>query len=413
MEMSKTFMDEHGESYEIYLLSENPGLRESLQSIPKVSFVVYLNKLESNISCKAIVVDGSLIHYSELKEIRRAYPNLPVFYQFYRVTNEQQTKNIQMICAAHNIIPLSEYFSTEQVKEEVEKELFKTDNPHRNRIISFFGTHSGAGVSTTVLNVADLLVKKVNEKVLVLSLNPWDPSDYFLDYQGKYLSDIKIELNTRGFNEEKLQQSVYQYPNSFYHLAGNRDIKLQRYYKTDEIEELLNIAKNVFDVILIDSGTHFDNAAFAQCYKQSDLKFLIATQEPKGFRGYWPHIFHQLIEPIGGRADEFLLILNQFIPDITLITEKAIVEELDMSLLATIPNETIYGQTAIAQKKLLHKVTHNKEYTLALDTIMNSIINRANLTMRADYQDKKQSKGLFKLFGKKRNDVEDMEEGIS
>jgi Flp pilus assembly CpaE family ATPase len=407
MKVAKTLFDEMGINFEIYLISSNPLLKESLQSIEKVTLVIHLRELESNISCKAIVVDGGIFPYTELKEVRKKYPTLPIFYQLYNVTNEQQTKNIQMICAANDIIPISEYFSVDQVREEVEKHLFQSHDPNKNRIISFFGTHSGAGVSTTVLNVADLLAKKVNEKVLVLSLNPWDPADYFLSYEGKYLSDLKNELKTQGMTDAKLLEAVCSYPSSFYHLAGNRDIKLQRYYKTDEISHLIDVAKRVFDVILIDAGTHFDNAAFAQSYKQSDLKFLVTTQEPKGFRGYWPHIFHQLLEPIGGKTDEFLLIINQFAPDITLVTEKGLSEELDMTILATIPDESLYGQTSIAQKKLLHEVTNDKEYQVSLDTIVSSIVSKANLTIKANAEEHTINKGFFRSFiGKKKRKVE-------
>lgn len=400
--MGKTLFDENGSNFEIYLISQNALLKELLASIPEVTFVAQIPKFDTSISCKAIVVDGGIFTYSELKGLRQGYPNIPIFYQIQRVTNELQTKNIQTICAAYEITTLSEYYSAEQVKEDVEEHLFRKSDSRRNQIISFFGTHSGAGVSTTVLNVADLMAQKVNEKVLVLSLNPWDPSDYFLPYKGEYLSDLKIELKNNGLTEEKLQKAVHSYPSSFYHLAGNRDIKLQRYYHTDEISALLEVAKRVFNVILIDGGTHFDNAAFGQSYKQSDIKFLIATQEPKGFRGYWPHIFHQLLEPIGGKTNEFLLIMNQYIPDISLINEKGISEELDMSLLATIPNVNFYGPMAIAQKKLLHTVTADKEYTLALETIINSIVTRVGLTIKPELQNEQKNKGIFKnLFRKK------------
>jgi Flp pilus assembly CpaE family ATPase len=388
-------------NYEIYLISSQLELKDQLQQISKVTLVVQLSRVESNISCKAIVVDGELVNVQDLKNIRKDYPSLPIFYYLHQVTNIQQTKNIQTTCAAHNIHVLSEYLSAPQVKEDVEKVLFSTENANKTRVITFFGSHSGAGVSSTVLNVADRLGKRVNERVIVLSLNPWDPSDYFLPYDGKYLSDLKIELKTGSITPNKLVNSVHSYE-TFSHLAGNRDIKLQRYYKTEEISKLIHLAKQSFDVILIDGGTHFDNAAFAQAYKQSDLKFLVTTQDPKGFRGYWPHLFHQLIEPIGGKTDEFLLVINQYCPDLSLITEKSLSDELDISLLATIPDESLYGKTALAQKKLLHQVSPSKEYRESIDTIVNSVISRAQLnTKLGNNVLEHNNKGLLsRIFGK-------------
>jgi Flp pilus assembly CpaE family ATPase len=387
-------------NYEIYLISSQLELKEQLQQISKVTLVVQMNRIEAKISCKAIVVDGELVNVQDLKNIRKDYPSVPIFYYLQQVTNLQQTKNIQTTCAAHNIHVLSEYLSASQVKEEVEKILFDYENTSKTRVITFFGTHSGSGVSTTVLNVADRVGKRVNERVVVLSLNPWDTADYFLPYNGKYLSDLKIELKTGSLTANKLVQSVHQYDH-FSHLAGNRDIKLQRYYKTDEISHLIHLAKLNFDVVLIDGGTHFDNAAFAQAYKQSDLKFLVTNQDPKGFRGYWPHIFHQLLEPIGGKTDEFLLILNQYCPDLSLITEKSLSEELDIGLLATIPDEALYGRTALAQKKLLHEVTSGNEYCDSIDTIANSIISRAQLNTKVENTTNETNKGLFSRWFRK------------
>lgn len=403
--MAKTLFDELDVNYEIYTIAPESPLQEKLRAIKRVTFVVRLQQFEPSISCKAIVITNGLVPVDELKNVRKAYPSIPIFYQLHKVTSHQQTKNIQTTCAAHNITPIDEHLTPVQIAEEVERILFNLDNQTKNRVISFFGTHSGAGVTTTVLNTADVLASKVNEKVLVLSLNLWDPADYFLPYEGKYISDLKIELKTNGLTEEKLLQAITKY-DSFYHLAGNRDIKLQRFYKTEEIERLITLCKSLFDVVLIDGGTHFDNAAFAQAYKQSDLKFLVTTQEPKGYRGYWPHIFHQLIEPIGGKTDEFLLIVNQFLPEISLATEKNLTEELDISLLATIPNESIYGHMAIAQKKLLHTISINKEYKTALETIANSIISRANLSLKPVDESSQKNTGIFnKLFGKKKNSI--------
>jgi Flp pilus assembly CpaE family ATPase len=397
--VTKINFDEH--NHEIYLVSTERELKAQLEQISKVTLVVQLANVESNIRCKSIVLDGQIVNVQELQSIRRDYPTVPIFYKMYNITNQQQMKNIQTTCAAHNIHVLSEYSTSGQIKEEVSWVLFQQENGSKARVVSLFGTHSGAGVSTTLLNVADILGKKVNEKVLALSLNPWDPSDYFLPYEGKYLNDIKIELKTDSFSTKKLMQSIHQYED-FSHLAGNRDIKLQRYYKTDEISKLIEVAKQAFDVVLIDGGTHFDNAAFAQAYKLSDLKLLVTTQEPKGYRGYWPHIFHQLLEPIGGKTDDFLLILNQYCPDLSLITEKSLSEELDISLLATIPDQSLYGPTAIAQKKLLHQVTSNKDYRSSIEMIANSIVSRSRLTIRSDSNQDIQSKGFInKLFKKK------------
>jgi Flp pilus assembly CpaE family ATPase len=381
----------------LYLISANAEVKAQISKIEQIDTVTQLLKLEKNLSCTALVIDGALIPVHELNTVRKNHPDVPLFYQLYQIKNQQEMKNATTTCAAHNIHVLDEFLTPLQVKEEIEIALFYSEDQDHRRVISFFGTHSGAGVSTTVMNVADVLAKTVQERVLVLSLNAWDVADYFLPYEGKYLSDLKIEL-TNNLSDEKLLEAVHHY-GSFYHLAGNRDIKLQRYFAVDEISKLIEVAKRNFDVILIDGGCHFDNACYAQSYKMSDLKFLVTTQEPKGYQGYWPHIFNQLIEPLGGKSSDFLLLINQFSTEYSLATEKDLAEALDMDILVTIPNESTKGPAAIAQRKLLYTMG-SKDYLNTLDTVVSSIINRSSLTIRPDPMEKSKKGFLSKLFSK-------------
>jgi Flp pilus assembly CpaE family ATPase len=313
------------------------------------------------------------------------------------------TRNIQLVCSGHEIIPISEKYNSEQVVNVVLGHLTGEDHLVSNRIITFFGTHSGSGVSTTVKNVARLLGQRTKEKVLVLSLNPWDPADYFQEYDGHYLNDIKIDLKTKNLTEQKLQQYVHK-TKYYYHLAGNRDIKLQRFYQTEEIAHLIEIAKNSFDVVLIDGGSHFDNACYAQSFLSSDLKFLVTTQETKGYRNYYPLVYQQLLEPIKGSSDDFILLINRYRQNYSLINEKDLQEELEMNLLTSLPDQDVLGPVSIKQNEYLYDVGDD-HYKGALETIVNTVIGKAKLTRDESEQPIEETKGFFRnLFGRKKDE---------
>src|SRR5690606_31665031 len=142
---------------------------------------------------------------------------------------------------AYKVKVLSEYSTVDQVVDEIINQITNKDDYLSKRLVSFFGTHSGAGVSTTTLNLARSLSNKIEEKVLVLSLNSWDPSDYFYHYNGHYLNDLKVDLKTQNLTPARLSEAV-SHQNGFYHLAGNRDIKMQRFYQPNEIEHLIKVA---------------------------------------------------------------------------------------------------------------------------------------------------------------------------
>ncbi|WP_078557288.1 hypothetical protein [Bacillus alkalicellulosilyticus] len=388
----------------IGVLSNKSAYKELFQKNDFVDVALLFDSLKNNNlnpnEIEILLVDGQIFPNDNLSEIRDAFPTSKVFYKLHQIPSDVITRNIERICSAHKITPINAYYTVEQAVSDVLTVIGKQNGYGTHQIVSFFGTHGGSGVSTTVFSIAKSIAERVNEKVLVLSLNAWDPADYFYQYKGKHLNDIKVDLKTKSLTPSKLGESVYQYKN-FYHLAGNRDIKLQRFFKTDEINHLLEVAKEMFDVILIDGGTHFDTAIATQAYVSSSLRFVVTTQDEKGYRGYFPHVFQQLIEPSGGKRSDFMLIINRFQPNMSLIGEKDLELELEMSRVTTIPDVDVLGAVSIHQKNLLYDMADGY-YKKNIDLVANLIITEARLKEKApSFNENTKTKSFFKsLFTK-------------
>lgn len=394
----------------IGVVSRNHGYKKLFESYEQIETAPIFEKIKddynTNVSLSALLVDGELVQYTDLQKVREVFPDIEIFYKLHNVTSAISVKNIERVCASHKILAINEHLTPEQVTSEVVRIVSDHKGYASNRIVSFFGTHSGAGVSTTVLNLARNLSERIQGKVLVLSLNAWDPSDYFLDYRGQYLNDLKVDLKTRSLTETKLKEALFEYK-GFYHLAGNRDIKLQRYYTNEEISHLIEVAKEIFEVILIDGGTHFDTACASQAFISSELKFIVTNQEDKGYRGYFPHVFQQLLEPTGTSKNDFMLVINKYQPNMSLISENDLEEELEMQKIALIPDLEVLGPIAIRQKKLLYDLTEGKTvYKKSLETISNLIISEAKLQeKKLQYESDRTSKGIFGFLSKKKEGV--------
>jgi MinD-like ATPase involved in chromosome partitioning or flagellar assembly len=384
----------------VVVISNKAIYKELLDKHTEISLVLLWNEVkEATIDIQAILLDGEVFDIDHLSLIRELYPDIPIFYKPIEIKSELITRNLARLCAAYKVKMINELATVEQVIEEILSHISNQNDYLSKRIASFFGTHSGAGVSTTVLNLARSLSQKIEEKVLVLSLNSWDPADYLYHYNGQYLNDLKVDLSTNNLTPARLSEAVAYYK-SFYHLAGNRDIKMQRFYQPSEIEHLIKVAQQVFDVILIDAGTHFDTAPTVQSYLSSNLRFLVTNQEEKGYRGYFPHVFQQLIEPSGGKSEDFMLVINKFQPTNTLINEKALEEELNMTRVATLPDMGDLGSMAAYQKKLLYDLSDSL-YTKNLDLLSNLIISDCKLTEKKITEtDKKEKRGFFSLLRK-------------
>jgi MinD-like ATPase involved in chromosome partitioning or flagellar assembly len=155
------------------------------------------------------------------------------------------------------------------------------------------------------------------------------------------------------------------------------------------------VAQQLFDVILIDAGAHFDTAPTVQSYLSSNLKFLVTTQEEKGYRGYFPYVFQQLIEPVGGKPEDFMLVINKYQPNNTLINEKALEEELDMTKVAVLPDMGELGSMSAYQKKLLYDLSE-PFYNKNIDLLSNLIISECHLNEAGKpAEERKEKKKLF------------------
>lgn len=382
----------------IAVISTNSIFKELFEKYEDIqTALVYDDVQKSNIPTAAALLDSEIFDIENLSKVREFYPDIPIFYKPTSINSDIIMRDITRLCGAYKVQVINEYMTNEQLIEYIVNEITNKENYLSKRLISLFGTHSGAGVSTTTLNLGCSLSQKVEERVLVLSLNSWDPSDYFYHYQGHYLNDLKVDLKTKNLTIARLSEAV-SYQNGFYHLAGNRDIKMQRFYQPYEIEHLINVAQQLFDVIIIDGGTHFDTAPTVQAYLSSNLKFLVTNQEEKGYRGYFPYLYQQLIEPSGGKTDDFMLVINRFQPFNTLISEKALEEELGMTRATTIPDMGDLGSMAAYQKKLLYDFA-DSTYTKEIDVLSNLIISECRLTEKQSVLDeRKEKKGLFSIF---------------
>ncbi len=393
--------------YTIAAITKDHTYKDAFQNEECIELCLLQSKadFQSHVKLDALVVDGNLIGHTELSQFRSIHKNIPIFYKIAdNLNSSSYVKNINLVCSGHNITPIHEGVTVQQVVKEVLFHLTGNNDLISQRVITFFGTHSGSGVTTTTRSVARLLGQRATEKVLVLSLNPWDPADYLEEYNGSYLNDLKVELKSRNLTPEKLTRYVF-HTKYYAHLAGNRDVKLQRFYKPEEIEHLIDVAKQTFDVVLIDAGSHFDNACYAQAFMSSDLKFLVSTQNPKGYQSYFPLVQQQLIEPLGHNANDFLLILNQYKLNYSLINEKDIQEELEMSLLTTLDDQGENGSIAIRQKKLLYDLGSD-EYKASIDTIVKTIFTKANLTRNELDIPKEEKKSFLSFLNKKKEEAD-------
>lgn len=396
-------METEQKGLNVYLLTQNKKLKSDIESKEKTLNIVTNDILkipeDKNDSIDILFIDGQLTSHNSISDIRTILPNAKILFLPHQVKSSDALRNIGIICSGYRVSLLKENMSTSQIADEIIRESIGSVDERVTKVVSLFGTHSGAGLSTTVMNIARVLAYETKSNVGVLSLNAWDTADYFHEYGGAYLNEIKTDLSTKSLTKDKLKK-LMNHRKQFWQLAGNKDIKLQRYYTVEEIEYLIELARETFDIVLIDSGCHFDNACYAQSFLSSDMKFLVTNQDIKGFRNYWTQIRDQILNPMHVSESEYLLIVNNYVKNYNLISDKNIAEELGMHLLTTIPSEGELGNISLRNYKSLYDVASN-QYKESLNVIADSLINSCGLTRAEKVVTEEKKKGLFNFFKKK------------
>lgn len=234
---------------------------------------------------------------------------------FYMLTNSYEPnleKNVKAICDSREIILIPPKLVREQIISLIDKTIHPSQDRSSN-VFAFYSVLSNVGTTSTCLSVGMTLKEHTHAKVGVLLLNAWDDGTDQIDYKGTYLDEIKPKLTGQLFqnNNEFLSAFHMIERDALYILGGNRNTRMERLYTEEEISYLINKAKEVFDIVLIDCGSHFDNAIMVQSLMESDFRFLVINQQPKAIKKF-NYVFNDILYPIGYKVSDFLMIINQY-----------------------------------------------------------------------------------------------------
>jgi hypothetical protein len=315
-----------------------------------------------------------------------------VFYKPLGHYDPSLETNVKAICDSRDIIFIPSRLVNEQIVGLIEKTISPLKEKNSNAF-TFFSTIGNIGTTSTCLSVGKALGQCTNAKVGVLLLNAWDDgTDQIMDYKGSYLDEIKNKLNGQLINSDNELLSLFHMmeKDRLYVIGGNRSTRMERLFTKEEIHYLIQKAKRVFDIVLIDSGSHFDNSIMVQALTESHLKFLVINQQAKAIKKF-NLIYNDVLYPLGYKSSDFLMVINQFEDESHLPSSKNINKDIDVPML-TIIEKTKYGLLSEQEQKSLFEYTDSL-YQESINIIAKSISADMNIEF-VQYEKKKKS-----LFG--------------
>jgi Response regulator containing CheY-like receiver domain and AraC-type DNA-binding domain len=166
----------------------------------------------------------------------------------------------------------------EKYKKRIESESVSTDQLKNAKIITFFSSKGGVGKSVIALNSSITLSKKFNKKILLVDMNLQfgDMSMLMNKYTEKNILDA---IEDRQYeNYEDIKTYLYQYNDKLHMLFAPKKPEAAEYISKDLVEKIIDVLKNHYDLILVDTGINFNDSTL-HILDISEMILLISTME--------------------------------------------------------------------------------------------------------------------------------------
>lgn len=362
----------------VVLLSSDLELKSRIEDegyFNEVSLISNINNIKNDFN--VMVISDKILPYNELTLFYDKQESILigkyVFYMLSNYNDESIIDNVTSICSSKGITVIHPRRTAIQIKDIILKSVFKGIESSRKNIITFAGADHKVGCTMTTMCIADLLSKRTNSKVLLMHLNA-DPSTYYINIKDSELygiDNLKNKLTNNMLTGDEIQSASIKIRDNFYVLPGVRNIIETKYYLPEHIENLINLATDLFHIIIIDAGslTELDFqggmtiAALTLPYK----KYLITTQQKVSFDKF-DNIKTSTLNRLGINTKEFLLILNKYYDFSTTHSPNKVADSYGMLLTGFLPYLDLKGWQAEFEKTTLLDYKE-KEYNNRMEAI--------------------------------------------
>lgn len=242
--------------------------------------------------------------------------------------------------------------------------MFYTINVHMGKIVTFFGGDSQVGVTMIAQSVSEV-IGKANKSVLLILANSTFGNDFIKDNIEFSIDDIKTHINSNSLTEEDIENITVIY-NGISILPGIKNIINLKFYGDDDLQQIVNLMRHRYDVIIIDGGCNVQYGLNISSLKYAESRYYIISQREKSIRRF-NNVNEKILKPLGYKGK---IIINSYLGNVGTYGKKEIEEILDEKVWFTVP-AVDYGWMSEENKTTLLK---NNKFADAINFIVKDII---------------------------------------
>jgi cellulose biosynthesis protein BcsQ len=279
-----------------FILSKQQNLIDEIQSLEGIDSVHRVINFEDTKPGREdiIIITDDQAEVKDIIQVKNNHNESKMFYVLSIHEDANEAKTIQSMCKSHNIRVILPFRTPKQIALEINQILFSTQKS-TSQVVAAMSTMYGVGLTSTLLMLGKQMTEIAQISIGVLGLNGFSPGVNGINYKGKYLDEIWGELDGKKLQANGLKEKMDEISPNLHYLAGNRDYIKVYTYTPEGIAYLIELAKEKFDVVLIDVGHYIDTALAVQGILSSDF-LLVQTNQKLQAKENWARLKEQILE---------------------------------------------------------------------------------------------------------------------
>lgn len=367
----------------IATISKRSELFNNLSNDFNFVFFENIEELKKSKRISYLIMDGDELTSTDLLTIRDDFPKMKIIL----LINKGEDTFFEKACITHDIVTISKNVDSDDLKTCLETQWFDKKSDPENNVIAIMGTHSQVGVTHTALSIAKVM-SEYNVRAVVIGLNPYNPGIVPKLESKPTLDQLYPLLESGAVVDEKGIANFLNEIDGFYYLPGNTDFYRSPSYKGEPVEDLVQILKKVYDYVILDCGSFYDNFLPITGLRIADTHLLIGSQEYDSINLFktWEA---RILSKINIQAKTKHMILNKYSSG-ALLTAKYIQERIQYPILGHLPY--VPGGSDDVQNYNLLINGDFKPYYKASVKLTKAILNKQSEPKRT------KKKSLFAVF---------------
>lgn len=270
-----------------------------------------------------------------ISKLTASVKNIKIIVVSYDLDSNIVIKALRAGAREFLVKPLIEKDFVESVEKMKDLILGNINDTTKCKVITVFSNKGGIGKTSIAVNLAMEIANMTKEKVALVDLNmQMGDITTFLNLDPSFDTTYVIN-NLDRIDETFLLSTLEQYDkSSLYVLADPPDIEQAETITADDITTLINVLKNVFSYVIIDTNPGFD-AKTITALDNSDLILLISIINIPSIRNC--QRCFDLFKKLGYPKDKIKLLINRYM-EADEIKLEDVEEVLDHKVFFKIPN---------------------------------------------------------------------------